>query len=199
MVWLVLLIFIAPVAIFTAAYNRLLTERTALRNALAQIDVLLTRRHELLPNLIESVREHLADEQRALAALLADCQEARESLKSASGDPGGATAVQRLAGVDRQLGVTLLGLRTLLLRHPELEGTGAMAAVNEELAATERRVAAARQTYNSAVQAYNIGRQSLPGSLAAGFFGFGPAYPLPAGETPAECAPAPAGEAGRTA
>jgi LemA protein len=199
MVWLVLLIFIAPAAIFIGAYNRLLTERRVLRNAFAQIDVLLTRRHELLPSVIASVREHLADEHRALDALLADCQAAHEGLNSASADQGGADAVQRMGDVDRRLGGALVALRALLLRHPELEAVGAKVALTEELATTEHRVAAARQTYNSAVLAYNTSRQSFPGSLAAGYFGFTPAYPLPAAQGPVGYVPVPASEVGKTA
>lgn len=193
MVWLVVLIFVAPAAIFTAAYNRLLTTQIALKNAFAQMDVLLLRRHELLPNLIETLREHLPDEQRPLDALLGDCQAARESLKSAGGDPGGAAAVQQLAGVDRQLDGALRALESLVQRHPELRGTGVMAALKEELIVTERRVAVARQAYNSAVMTYNKGRQSFPGSIAAGYFGFTPAFPLPAADADAApCVPSPA-------
>jgi len=191
MVWLVLLFFVAPAAIFTAAYNRLLTAQVALKNAFAQIDVLLTRRHELLPNLIESIREHLPDERHALDVLLAECRAANESLRSAAGDPGGAVAVQQLAGVDRKLGGALLALGTLVQRHPELKASTATAALDEELSTTERRVAVARQAYNSAVMTYNRGRQSFLGSVAAGYFGFAPAYPLPGADPDAAaCAPA---------
>jgi LemA protein len=197
MVWLVLLIFVAPAAIFTAAYNRLLTAQVALKNAFAQIDVLLTRRHELLPNLIESMREQLPEERRTLDALLSDCDAAHESLRSAAGDPGGAVAVQQLAGG------ALLALGALLQRHPELKSSLAATALEEELSTTERRVAVARQTYNTACLTYNADRESFPGSLAAGYFGFTSAYLLPAGANdPSDtgaCAPASSGRAGKTA
>jgi LemA protein len=179
MVWLVLLVFVAPAAIFIASYNRLLTARIALKNAFAQIDVLLTRCYGLLPNLIESARERLEGEHAALDALLADCRATRESLKGAAGDAGGAAAVDQLAGVDRQLGGALRALRALLLRHPDLEGTAVMTALAEELTTTQTKVSLARQAYNRAVRIYNIGRLSFPGKLAAEFFGFAPAYPLP--------------------
>jgi LemA protein len=179
MLWLVLLVFIAPAAVLIAAYNRLLTARIALKNAFAQIDVLLTRCYGLLPNLIESARERLEDEHAALDALLAECRATRESLKGAAGDAGGAAAVDQLAGVDRQLGGALRALRALLLRHPDLAGTALMAALAEELTTTQTKVSLARQAYNSAVMIYNIGRLSFTGKMATRFFGFAPAYPLP--------------------
>lgn len=199
MVWLVLLFFVAPAAIFTASYNRLLTAQIALKNAFAQIDVLLTRRHELLPNLIESIRERLPEERRTLDALLVDCHAAHESLRSAAGDPGGAVAVQQLAGVDRKLSGAMLALAALVQRHPELKSSAAAAALEEELSTTERRVAVARQAYNNSVMTYNSDRERFPGSLAAGYFRFSPAYLLPAATAGASaCAPAAAERAGKT-
>lgn len=187
MVWLLLLILIAPVAIFTAAYNRLALGRIALRNAFAQMDVLLTRRQDLVPNLIESVREHLGEEIPALKDLLADCEAAGESLKQAAAGPDTAAAVHQLAGAERRLDGALGALWDLAQRHPVLNELGVMASLSEEVTLVQQKVATVRQAYNSAVMTYNHGRLGFPGSLAADFFGFAPAYPLP--EEPAkECA-----------
>jgi LemA protein len=180
MAWIVVLILIAPAAILAAAYNRLLLARTALKNAFAQIDVLLTRRYDLVPNLVETARRHLEKEGDTLEAAIRACDEAYQGLKSAADDPGSAAAVHQLAGADVQLDGALGQLMALAQSHPALQASQTMALLAEELHSTDDRVAFARHAYNQAVTTYNSDRERFPGSLAAGLFGFEPAYPLEA-------------------
>lgn len=179
MAWIVVLILIAPAAILTAAYNRLVLARTTLKNAFTQIDLLLTRRYDLVPNLLEAARGHLGEESELTAAIRA-CDEAYQGLKTAASDPGSASAVRQLARAERQLGSALAQLMALAQSHPQLRSSQTMLLLAEELHATEPRVAFARQTYNQAVSTYNSDRERFPGSVAAGLFGFEPAYPLEA-------------------
>jgi LemA protein len=178
MTWMVLLLLIAPAAVFTAAYNRLLTAHIALKNAFAQIDVLLTRRYDLVPNLVETAGGYLKNERDTLEAVIQACEEAYEGLKNAASDPGSATAVHQLTGAEQQLGGALGQIMALANAHPELKSSQIMLQLTEELASADSRVALARQLYNNAVMSYNSDRESFPGSIAAGLFGFKPAYPL---------------------
>jgi len=182
--WIVLLLLIAPTAIFTASYNRLLTAHIALKNAFAQIDILLTRRYDLVPNLVESTRGYLRNERDTLEAVIRTCNEAYEGLRNAASDPGSAAAVHQLIGADQQLGRALGQLIALAEAHPDLRSSPMMLQLAEELASAEARVAFARAQYNKAVMTYNSDRESFPGSLAAGLFGFKPAYPLEPGRAP---------------
>lgn len=178
MAWIILLIMLVPAAILTATYNRLVLARTALKNAFAQIDVLITRRCDLVPNLVEAAGGYLQGERETLEAVIRACNEAYEGLKSAAADPGSRAAVHQLCGADEQLGGALGKVMALVHAHPELRASQAMALLTEELKATDSRVACARRLYNQAVLTYNSDRERFPGSLAAGLFGFEPAYPI---------------------
>jgi LemA protein len=178
MAWIVVLILIAPAAIFTAAYNRLVLARTALKNAFAQIDVLLTRRYDLVPNLVETARDYLENERETLDAVSRACEEAARGLRSAASDPASAAAVHQLSGADGQLEGALGLLMALAQSHPALNASHAMRLLAEELRSAERRVAFARQAYNQAVTTYNSDLGRFPGSVCAGLFGFEPAHPL---------------------
>jgi LemA protein len=178
MAWIVVLILIAPAAVFTASYNRLLLARTALKNAFAQIDVLLTRRYGLVPNLVATARRYLEHERDTLEAVIRSCKEAEQGLRRAADDPGSATAVHQLSGADGQLEGALGQLMALAQSHPALKESHAMRLLGEEMRSAERRVAYARQAYNQAVITYNSDRERFPGSVCAGLFGFEPAYPL---------------------
>lgn len=189
--WIVLLILLAPAAIIMAAYNRLALARTALKNAFAQIDVLLTRRYDLVPNLVESARGALgSSEQQTLEAVVRTCNEAYEGFKGAAGDPGSAAAVRQLSGAEAQLARALSRLMALAQAHPQLKSSQALLLFAEELKSTDSRVAFARRLYNQAVMSYNSDRESFPGSVAAGLFGFGPAYLLASERPPAPRPPA---------
>jgi LemA protein len=156
-------------------YNRLVRARNAYRNAFAQIDVQLTRRHDLIPNLVEVAKGYLRHERETLDAVISARSGAVDAQSRASADPGDATALQQLAGAENTLTQALGRLFALSEAYPDLKANQNMMQLSEELTSTENRVAFARQHFNDAVMAYNNRREVFPANLLAGMFGFAPA------------------------
>jgi LemA protein len=155
-----------------ALYNALVVRRNAYRNAFSQIDVQLRRRHDLVPNLVETARAYLAHERGTLEAVVAARGVAVSAARAAASAPGDAAAMQALSGAERSLGAALSRLVAVAEAYPELKASATMAQLSEELSSTENRVAFARQAYNDAVMSYNVAREAFPGNLVAGRFGF---------------------------
>jgi len=164
----------APVAI----YNRLVTARNAYHNAFAQIDVQLTRRHDLIPNLVETAKGYLAHERGTLEAVISARNAAVAGLKGAAAAPGNPAAVATLASAEGALGGALGRLLAVAEAYPDLKANQTMMQLMEELTSTENRVGFARQAYNDAVLGYNNSREVFPNNLIAGTFGFAPAAML---------------------
>jgi LemA protein len=170
--WIVLLLIIAAVVVFISAYNRLVTARNAFKNAFAQIDVQLTRRYDLIPNLVEIAKGYLKHERETLEAVIKARNLAYEGLKTAAADPSNAAAVQQLSGADQQLGGALGRLMAIAEAYPDLKANQTMMQLSEELTSTENKVGFARQAYNDSVMSYNNAREVFPNSIVAGMFGF---------------------------
>jgi len=179
MEWLILLGVIAALAVFVfTIYNRLIVGRNQYRNAFAQIDVQLTRRHDLIPNLVEIARGYMKHERETLEAVVQARNTAVSGLKAAAADPGDPNAMQQLAGAENQLTQALGRLFALSEAYPDLKANQNMMQLSEELASTENRVAFARQAYNDMVMAYNNLREVVPNNIIAGLFSFQPAQLL---------------------
>jgi len=187
--WIVLLIIIGLVVVFISTYNRLVTARNAFKNAFAQIDVQLTRRYDLIPNLVETAKGYIKHERERLEAVIQARNAAYAGLKTAASDPGNAAAVQQLAGADQQLGGALGRLMAVAEAYPDLKANQNMMQLSEELTSTENKVAFARQAYNDSVMSYNNAREVFPSSIVANMFGFQPAQPLDIGKPEAREAP----------
>jgi LemA protein len=173
---LVLLVLVVVVALWAVAiYNGLVRARNAFKNAFAQIDVQLTRRHDLIPNLVEVAKGYLKHERETLEAVVAARGAAVAGLKAASASPGDAAAMQQLAGAENALSASLGRLFALSEAYPDLKANQNMMQLSEELTSTENKVAFARQAYNDAVMQYNNQRETFPNSILAGSFGFQPA------------------------
>ena len=170
---LVIVVLVVLVGFVLLTYNGLVRARNAFRNAFAQIDVQLTRRHDLIPNLVETAKGYLAHERQTLEAVV----NARSAAVSAQSSAAGAdpAAVGVLAGAENLLTQALGQLFVLAEGYPTLKANQTMLALQEELTTTENRIAFARQAYNDAVMEYNTRRQVFPSSLIAGAFGFAPA------------------------
>jgi LemA protein len=165
-------------------YNALVRARNAYTKSFAQIDVQLTRRHDLIPNLVETAKGYLAHERQTLEAVVAARSAAVSAQSSARGDGrsassraggGSAEAIGALAGAENLLTQALGQLFALAEGYPTLKANQNMLDLQEELTTTENRIAFARQAYNDAVLEYNTRRQVFPASMIAGSFGFGPA------------------------
>ena len=187
--WIVALVIVGIVLIFISTYNRLVTARNAFKNAFAQIDVQLTRRYDLIPNLVETVKGYIKHERETLEAVITARNAAYAGLKTAAADTGNATAVQQLSGADQQLGGALGRLMAIAESYPDLKANQNMMQLSEELTSTENKVAFARQAYNDSVMSYNNAREVFPSSIVAGMFNFQPASPLDVAKPEAREAP----------
>ncbi|MEU6022775.1 LemA family protein [Micromonospora sp. NPDC048871] len=169
------LIVVAVLGFGVSIYNGLVRARNTYRNAFSQIDVQLVRRHDLIPNLVETAKGYLKHERETLEAVITARNAAVNAQAAAAAAPGDPAAMQRLSGAENALTGTLGRLFALSEAYPDLKANQNMMQLSEELTSTENRVAFARQAYNDAVMAYNNKREVFPSSLIAGMFSFGPA------------------------
>lgn len=164
MIGLIILGALVLFAIFAiAAYNNLVSLREQVRSAWAQIDVVLKRRYDLIPNLVETVKGYAAHEKGTLEAVIA----ARNNAVAAS-DPSARVAAEgQLSGALRQL-------FAVAEAYPDLKANQNFMQLQGELASTENQISSFRQNYNSLVARYNTAMLSFPNNLIAGPFGFTP-------------------------
>lgn len=161
---LFLLLLIGAVLALIAIYNRLVRERNFVKNAFSQIDVQLTRRYDLIPNLVDVAKAYLQHERETLIQVTEARNQALSALKNKQ--------LSQLAQADSQLNAALTGLFGTIENYPDLKANQQMLALHEELISTEERVAFARQAYNDSATDYNNTREQFPANLIAGFFGF---------------------------
>ena len=170
------LIFLAILAaiVFWAIgiYNRLINERNRVKNAFAQIDVQLTRRYDLIPNLVEAVKGYMKHERETLEAVIKARNAAASSLDAAKADPANAQAIKELGASEGALASALGRLFALSEAYPDLKANQNMMQFQEELASTENKVAFSRQAFNDAVLQYNNSAQNFPNNIIAGMFNF---------------------------
>jgi LemA protein len=178
MSWIVLIVLVVVAIFFVSLYNGLVAARNAFKNAFAQIDVQLTRRYDLIPNLVETAKGYLKHERETLEAVIAARNTAVAGLKAAAADPGNAAAVAQLSGAEGALSGALGRLFALAEAYPDLKANQNMMQLSEELTSTENKVAFSRQAYNDAVMSYNNTREQFPGSIVANMFSFQPAQLL---------------------
>ncbi|MGM0913922.1 MAG: LemA family protein [Pseudomonadota bacterium] len=152
-------------------YNRLVALKNRFQNAFAQIEVQLKRRHDLIPNLVETARAYMAHERETLSAVTEARNAAEVGLKHAAADPGNAAAMAELAGAEGALGAALGRLNVVMEAYPDLKASENMQQLSETLTSTENRVAFARQAFNDAVMQYNTYKQSFPPVILAASFG----------------------------
>lgn len=176
--WIVLIVIILIAFFFVSIYNRLVGGRNAYKNAFAQIDVQLTRRHDLIPNLVETAKGYMKHERETLEAVITARNAAVTGLKNAAANPGDPSAVQQLSGAENALSGALGRLFALAEAYPDLKANQNMMQVSEELTSTENKVAFARQAFNDAVMNYNNAREVFPNSIVANMFAFVPAQLL---------------------
>jgi LemA protein len=180
-----LLLLALPLVWTALAYNRLVGLRNALRNAFAQIDVQLKRRHDLVPGLVEVARAYLKHE-----SVVAARQGAAAARASAVARWPDAHAVDRLDAAELVLSGAVGRLLAVVESHPDLKADGTLERLTEELVSTENRIGFARQVYNNAVTDYNDGVERFPDNLVAVAFAFRRASLLHATRGVAEREPA---------
>ena len=143
------------------AYNSLVSKRNRAENAWAQVDVQLRRRHDLIPNLVETVKGYASHEKGTLA----EVTEARVAAQQASGPASQAQAETQLSGA-------LGRLMAVAENYPELRATENFQQLQAELGGTENKIATARQVYNDTVLTLNNACQQIPTNIVASMFGF---------------------------
>ena len=169
----VLLVFIAVVVLWAVGvFNRLVSLRNRFKNAYSQIDVQLTRRYDLIPNLVETTKAYLAHERGTLEAVIAARGAAVAAQTRVGGDPSDGAAVRGLLSADGALTGALGRLMMVTEAYPQLKADTTIKALTDELSGTENRIAFARQAYNDAVMIYNTEREQVPGNIIAGFGSF---------------------------
>ena len=163
MIWLwILLGVVVVLAIFIVAnYNVLVNLRNKVKDQWSQIDVLLKRRADLIPNLVETVKGYAKHE----SDVFTNVANARAKL-------AGASTVADKAAANGELSSALSRLLAISENYPELKANTNFAQLQDELAGTENRLAVARKDYNDAAQAFNTKIKSFPTMLYAGAFGF---------------------------
>ena len=167
-----LLLAVVLAAWFAAIYNSLVNLRNRFRNAFAQIDVQLKRRHDLIPNLVETAKGYLSHERETLEAVIAARNSAEGARARAAADPGDARAMQGLASAEAGLSGVLGRFFALSEAYPDLKANQNMTQLSEELSTTENKIAFARQAFNDAVMRYNNKCEMVPSNFVASRFGF---------------------------
>jgi LemA protein len=153
-------------------YNALVVLRNRFKNAFSQIDVQLKRRHDLIPNLVETAKAYMQHESKTLEAVTQARNLAQSAGGRAAANPGDPSAMRELAGAEAGLTGALGRLLAVAENYPDLKANQNMMQVTEELTSTENKVAFARQAYNDSVMAYNTKREVFPTNIIAGIFNF---------------------------
>src|SRR5438270_12649548 len=159
--WIVLGVIVVIVLWAVTVYNGLVAMRQRVGQAFADIDVQLKQRHDLIPNLVETVKGYAAHERGTLDAVI----KARNTAMAAQGPAQQAAAENALSGALRQL-------FALSESYPDLKANANFQQLQAELTDIENKIAASRRFFNNSVSEYNTGIQQFPAALFAGMFGF---------------------------
>ena len=161
----IIVIVVAILVIGVLIYNGLVQRRLRIDEAFAQIDVLLKRRHDLIPNLVNAVKDYMGFEQ----SVLTQVTQARANAVAA-----GAQGPAAQAQAENVLTGALRSLFAVVENYPDLKANQNFLDLQEQLTSSEDRVAYARQLYNDAVVGYNTKIQKIPSNIIAGMFNFKP-------------------------
>ena len=172
MEWIILALIVGAVFFAISIYNRLVAGRNRFKNSFAQIDVQMTRRHDLIPNLVETAKGYMSHERETLEAVVNARNMAVAGLKDAATDPSDPEARKKRAAAEQGLSGALGRMFALSEAYPDLKANENMMQLSEELTTTENKVAFARQAYNDTVMDYNTLRESFPNNFFAGWFSF---------------------------
>jgi LemA protein len=165
LVLIIIGIVVIVIIAFIAIYNGLVRSRNQVKNAWAQIDVQLKRRHDLIPNLVETVKGYMKHERGTLEAVTKARNLAQQL---ASAGPG------ERAKVEGELSSALGRLLAVAEQYPDLKASQNFLALQEELSSTENKISFSRQFYNDSVLNYNNKTQMFPSNIIAGMAGFKP-------------------------
>jgi len=167
MIWIIVIVIVVAIVVFgVVGFNRLRSADVGAQEALGGIDVQLTRRADLIPNLVETVKGYAAHEKSVLENVTAARARVQQA---ASGDD-----VKAKAEADAALQGALLNLNAVAENYPDLKASQNFRDLQEEVTSTEDRIAYARQFYNDSVRTYNTKIQQFPATILANMFNFEP-------------------------
>ena len=158
---IVIVLLVLAVLFFISMYNSLVGLRNQVKNAWAQIDVQLKRRHDLIPNLIETVKGYMNHERNTL-----------ENITNARSQAVSAQSVSEKAKAEAQLTDAIGKFNLVVENYPDLKANQNFLALQEELTSTENKISFSRQSYNDQVLFYNNKIQMFPSNIVAGMFNF---------------------------
>jgi len=159
--WIVLGIVVILIFMVVGMYNALIRLRNQVKNAWAQIDVQLKRRHDLIPNLIETVKGYMVHERQTL-----------ESITNARSNAMSAGTISDKIKAEGELSNLMGRLQVAVEAYPDLKANQNFLALQEELTSTENKISYSRQAYNDQVLFYNNKKQTFPTNIIAGMFNF---------------------------
>ena len=162
-IYLVIGIVVILLIVFIATYNKLVRLRNQVKNAWAQIDVQLKRRHDLIPNLVETVKGYMKHERETMEAVTKARNLAQQLSSSGAGER---------AKAEGELSSALARLLAVAEKYPDLKANQNFLALQEELASTENKISFSRQFYNDSVLRFNNQTQMFPSNVVAGMTGF---------------------------
>lgn len=163
LLWIVLAVVVLILLSVIGIYNGLVQLRNQVKNAWSQIDVQLKRRHDLIPNLIETVKGYMQHERATL-----------DSVTQARSRAMGAESIADKVQAETALGAAMSKFLVSVEQYPDLKANQNFIALQEELSSTENKIAFARQHYNDSVMGYNNQIQMFPSNFVAGSFNFKP-------------------------
>lgn len=171
--WIIALAVAAILLVWAiAVYNRLMALRNRTSNALAQIDVQLKRRYDLIPNLVSVAKKYLEHESQTLEAVIRARGQAQAAATAMRASPGKPEVAEAMFAAEGALGGALGRLMVLTEAYPDLKADDTMRSLSEELNSTENRIGYARQAYNDQVLEFNNAAKAFPAIVIAAMLGF---------------------------
>ena len=171
MLYILLGLLLAIVVWLIAVFNRMTLLKNRYQNAFSQIDVQLKRRHDLIPNLVETAKGYLAHERETMQAVIEARNAAVKGLADLKGSLNNPDLMQAFTTAEQNLQSALGRFNMVVENYPDLKASPNMMQLSEEISSTENRIAFARQHYNDSVTEYNVFRQYFPNNIVAGAFG----------------------------
>tara|TARA_R100001369_G_scaffold26194_1_gene47362 strand:+ start:109 stop:705 length:597 start_codon:yes stop_codon:yes gene_type:complete len=177
-VWSFIVVVVLVMIFGTSIFNKLVRARNQAKNGFAQIDVQLKRRHDLIPNLVETTRRYLSHEEETLIRVISARNHAQSLQDSSKHQPDSLEHMALFAKAESMLSKALGQFSAVVEAYPELKSDSMIKELMDELTNTENRIGFARQHYNDSVMFYNNDREVFPNNLISTTFSFRPLSPL---------------------